>query len=264
MFRAGALIILAVALTAATPIPKQSPLGKEKPSEANPTQKHQVADTKTNNAAQFAPTINQAPTQQLKQSADTNRESNEQKFKIDRRVAEGTERLADETNNLADYTAALAFFTFLLALVAIAQFLMFYKQWGVMKEGLGDTKKSADAALATAKTSSDSLTKLERAFVFVPDFGWWWHENLVARTFWYEMRPVLRNSGRSASKNLIFTVNYDFFDDGLPEDFGFPDGKSVASFIGPGAIFTGAKLLFRHGTACHQTTMGSLFYLGLD
>jgi len=58
----------------------------------------------------------------------------------------------------------------LAALIGALQFLMFYRQWRVMYEGLGDTKKAADAALATAeaaKAQANALIKSEKPYVFV-------------------------------------------------------------------------------------------------
>jgi hypothetical protein len=61
-------------------------------------------------------------------------------------------------------------FTLLLVCATVAQILLFYSQLKIMRRGLRDSAKSAQAAMLAskaAKESADTLRKVERAHVFV-------------------------------------------------------------------------------------------------
>jgi hypothetical protein len=109
-------------------------------------------------------------------STDFNGNSpNEQKrLWFDRRMAVGTERLADETNALATFTFWLACLTGALAAIGFLQFIMFYKQLGIMKQTLIDAegaaktaKVAADALRETVQTMKDTAQRRLRAYVSV-------------------------------------------------------------------------------------------------
>jgi hypothetical protein len=62
--------------------------------------------------------------------------------------------------------------TFLIVLVSVAQFWMFYRQWRVMRESLGDTQKTASAALESAQAANlqaKAMIASERAVIRFPD-----------------------------------------------------------------------------------------------
>ena len=58
------------------------------------------------------------------------------------------------------------FFTFVLVVVAVVQLFLFVWQLRLIRESLNDAKEAADASTRQARAAEDSLTKLERPYIF--------------------------------------------------------------------------------------------------
>jgi hypothetical protein len=130
----------------------------------------------------------------------------------------------------------IAVFTGLLTLFNGLLFVSTVALWKV-------TRKSADAAEASARIAKDALIATERAFVFldelIPEFairprGGNQHEftRLVYKPRW-------RNSGSTPTKNMTLATNWARLDVGSEMGIGSYDGPNAHSqrmFLGPQAI----------------------------
>jgi hypothetical protein len=75
---------------------------------------------------------------------------------------------------LVEWTGVIALFTVVLSLVAGVQAAFFWRQLGIMSQGLTDTKAAADAAAEAAKAatkqakiSEDTFVRTERPYIFI-------------------------------------------------------------------------------------------------
>lgn len=120
-------------------------------------------------------------TKEQAEKEERERREKDEKASIDKRLADQTQRLADETENLAVYTGRLAGFTLLLFFAAVGQIGLFVWQLRLIRKSLDDAKIAADAAtiaaraakrsaiasVTQAKIARDTLTKVQRPWIFV-------------------------------------------------------------------------------------------------
>lgn len=106
------------------------------------------------------------PAPDAEKQADKQERERQEKELIDK-------KLAFETQRIADYTWWLATFTVALFCVAILQAGLFVWQLGYMKKGMKDAtiaaraaSRSAIATVSQAKVARDTLTKVQRPYVF--------------------------------------------------------------------------------------------------
>jgi hypothetical protein len=107
------------------------------------------------------------PAQDAKEQADKSERERQEKAKLD-------EKLNSETQRIADYTDRLAQFTFWLFCVAMAQAGLFVWQLLYMRRSMADatttarnTRRATVASVQKAKIARDTLTKVQRPYVFV-------------------------------------------------------------------------------------------------
>jgi hypothetical protein len=179
--------------------------------------KQQVApDQRGTDSVPLAVKILPAP--EAEKQAEKQERERQEKEVIDKKVA-------FETQRIADYTWWLASLTGLLFAVAIVQAAFFFIQLGMMKTGMDDATKAAQAAQASAETAKEqvALTKmgiidLERAYLavgpteIIVDFVH--SDSAKARGFYMPSDPqeltvhlFLQNTGRtSASIKKIYGI----------------------------------------------------------
>jgi hypothetical protein len=143
---------------------------------------------------------------------------------------------------LVDWTSYLFWVTVILALVAAGQLGLFWWQLRLMRDSVKDAGLAAEAAQKSAEIAEQSLTRLERAFVFPTDTSWVWHLDPGLNKYWYEFRPIWANSGNTVTKNMITNINFALLDAPLPDDFAGRDSdRSYPAMIGPKATVYGGK-----------------------
>jgi hypothetical protein len=106
------------------------------------------------------------PREPSKEQAEKEEAERLEKAAVDKKVA-------FETQRVADYTWWLAFLTLFVVMTAIGQAGLFVWQLGYMKKGMKDAtiaaraaSRSAIATVAQAKIARDTLTKVQRPYVF--------------------------------------------------------------------------------------------------
>ncbi len=127
----------------------------------------------------------------------------------------------------------LALFTFLLIVVGAVQGAFLYRT----DQG---THKAADAAQKSSKVAEDSLFKLQRASIFMPDMNTNWHRDTERDgKFWWHFRPVFHNSGNTQPLDMLTNVVFVLRDTPLPEGYDFPpDANNQPAVVIPhGAIY---------------------------
>jgi hypothetical protein len=134
---------------------------------------------------------------------------------------------------ISEHSARIKFFTeamfsFLALIVVVGQLFIYRQQWHVMERQW--------------KLSREALTKLERPFVYRESISWLWHRDLGRPgQFFYSIRPILANTGRSPTKRMVLAVNFTVRDSPLPDDFDYSySAPRVRAGIGPnGRIIAG-------------------------
>ncbi len=147
-------------------------------------------------------------------------------------------------------------FTGVIAITGIVGAIIFGQQLAAMKgqliemqsagkqtdEMLAANKILAAAAEKSAKVAEDSLFKLQRASIFMPDINTNWHPDTEREgKFWWHFRPIFQNAGNTQTKEMTTNVVFEFRDTPLPKDFAFaPNKESSPAIVPPHGVIFGA------------------------
>jgi len=136
------------------------------------------------------------------------------------------------------YTLFLVVFTALLVVVGAYQWKAFVRAEHIAAKTAQAAKESADAAKKSAEISERALIATQRAFVRVTNFPWLWrpdHDPARVGKYWYDITPIVENTGNTPTVGMKIAVDYALRDTPLPDDFDFPY-RAV-----PGDTIIGAK-----------------------
>ena len=167
--------------------------------------------------------------------------------RIEQDRPEQEEHSANE-GKLAEWTIVLGVATICLALIAAAQFIMFYRQLGLMIDGAEDTRKIANAAQLNAKNSAKAVEVMQanantqlRAFVFPVNIFSLWEKIPDTNLYGWRFRPRWENSGVTPTKNLIIHAWGELRETQLPADFDFnyPTDDTAPALIPPRLTLNG-------------------------
>jgi hypothetical protein len=145
-------------------------------------------------------------------------------------------------------------FTAVIAVTGVVGAIIFGGQLKVMQGQLNELQSSgrqtdqlivdnkilAKAAEKSAKVAEDSLFKLQRASVFMPDINSNWHPDTAREgKLWWHFRPIFQNTGNTQTREMITNVVFEFRDTPLSNDFTFPPNEDSSPAIIPphGTIF---------------------------
>jgi hypothetical protein len=85
-----------------------------------------------------------------------------------------------------------------------------------------------------ALLTKEALISNNRAFVFVPTFGQFWEHDPATDHYNWRLRPTLRNSGETPTKNLTMFVECEIRNTPLPAGYSFTaDARNIARAIIP-------------------------------
>jgi hypothetical protein len=100
------------------------------------------------------------PADEAKDKADQDKRERAEKALVDKKAA-------FETQRIADYTLWLSALTGGLVVIAFGQAVLFWYQLRLIREGLADSKKAAEAAEESTSISRTAFTQLQRPWIFV-------------------------------------------------------------------------------------------------
>jgi hypothetical protein len=97
------------------------------------------------------------------------------------------------------------------------------------------TRTAANAAKNAADISREALVKSQRAFVGLLGWPWLWGPDFDRRgKYFYDIIPVIENTGATPTANMTIVVDYVIRDTPLPEGFDFPYRATPGNtLIGP-------------------------------
>lgn len=149
--------------------------------------------------------------------------------------------------------------------IALFTLLAIRRQADIMGGTLQQMKiDSADRAKEMGRQldiAQESLTKLQRASAFVPNFEWNWHPDTERPgKFWYHFRPIIENSGNTQTEGMLTNIVFTLRDAVIPPDFGFPpSAESFPAIVPPhGTIKGGTGTLT--DDELDQVKAGTRFY----
>jgi hypothetical protein len=140
-------------------------------------------------------------------------------------------------------------FTGVIATTGVIGAIIFNNQLSIMQGQLAEMKSAsaqtnemlaanktlAAASERTAKVVEDSLFKLQRASIFMPDMNTNWHPD-TGRTgkFWWHFRPVFQNSGNTQTRDMVTNVVFELRDTPIPDGYSFPpDAVNQPAIVPP-------------------------------
>jgi hypothetical protein len=138
-----------------------------------------------------------------------------------------------KTNQLwsAALTRALAIATGGLIVAIIGLWYMTARQSHTLKEAVDIARRSAESAEFAVKTMEATAAREQRAYVFVKAVAV--QSEPIDRFVRRAICIALENTGATATRHLITSLNWAQFQPDIPADFHFPDGRQDPALLGP-------------------------------
>jgi hypothetical protein len=192
---------------------RQQPVGAQN----QPTAQPPAPDQRGTDQVPLAVKIQ--PATDAKEKAETEERQRNERARLDAEKARIDEKIAFETQRIADYTDRLALFTKFLFVVAVLQAGLFVWQLLLINKTTKDAsvatraaRRSAVASVTQAKIARDTLTKVQRPYIFVVGA-----DRLASSDQFPNPHLIYEVVNYGQTPAIIETVNVGFFSGQLPE-----------------------------------------------